>query len=121
MAAAAPGLLAVGAVFVTMTSLEVADYCEDKRELMKDADALDGTLTQFDNNQCALEAKRDVKIMMDEARRSSDVVIRNALDETAGYGESKWTQLKALSMRAMQTTEQAAEALWDAVKRPLVK
>ena len=45
LAAATVGTVAVVAA---MTTIEIADYCEEQKELQADLDILDGTSTEFD-------------------------------------------------------------------------
>jgi len=36
------------AVVAAMTTIEIADYCEEQKELQADLDILDGTSSEFD-------------------------------------------------------------------------
>jgi len=76
MAAATVGAVAV---IAAMTTIEVADYCEEQKELQADLDILNGTSTGFDLDQCIEQSGEDARAIYAEAK---DVVTSGELSST---------------------------------------
>jgi len=110
LAAATVGTVAVA---VAMASLEVDDYCEEKKELQDDANILYVTDVEFDIEQCIEEGKEDSKAILQELKESSVTAVSNAFDETMKYGGEKWAAIREACVDAFQTTGEAAGELWD--------
>lgn len=113
LAAATIGTVAVAAV---TTTLEVDDYCEDKKSLQEDANILYGTDTTFDLAQCIEEGKQDSKTIMAQVKNSSIEAVSSAFQVTTDYSYEKWALVKQASIRAIQSTGDTAEGLWDTVR-----
>ncbi len=118
LAAATIGAVAVA---VTMISLEVADYCEEKKEIQEDANLLNATQIEFNLEQCIEEGKEDSKAILSEMKNSSVLAISTAFSNTALYSGEKWAAVKEASVQALQSMGEASGGLWDAVKSWLTK
>lgn len=55
------------AVVGTLTYIELNEYCEEKKELLKEEDILYGQSTEFDFSQCMEEAKAESTQIAEEA------------------------------------------------------
>jgi hypothetical protein len=109
------------AVIVTMASLEVADYCEEKEDLQEDANILYGTLDKFDLAQCIEEGKKDSQSLLTQAMIASGSAVSNALESTARYSAEKWASIKKASLQALGSTGEYAAGFWDATKSLVVR
>lgn len=113
LAAATIGTIAV---VVTMTALEVEDYCEEKQELQEDENLLNGTQVEFDYKQCYEAGIEDTKFIYNELKNSSVKALSTAFNSTAQYSSTKWNAIKEAGMEAMQSSGTAASNLWDSTK-----
>jgi len=111
-AALAAATLGTVAVAITVASLEIADYCENKKELQEDYNILYDTNTVFDLNQCLDAGKKDSKAILDEVKNSTTAMLSDAMNVPAEYSSAKWHALKEASMQALNFTNSTAEALW---------
>ncbi len=118
LAAATIGTVAVA---VTATSIEVIDYCGEKKELQEDANILYETNTEFDYKQCLEEGKEDSKYILDEVMNNSISLVTNALNATSQYSSEKWDKLKEGSINIYSSTSEEAIDLWDSTKSWLLK
>ncbi len=118
VAAATIGAVAVAA---TMMTFEIADYCDDKKELQEDANLLNGTQTVFNYQQCLEEGKEDSKAILSELKNSSVSAVSNAFSNTAQYSVEKWAAVKDAAVQALQSVGDASGGLWDSVKSWLTK
>jgi len=78
-AALAAATLGTVAVAITVASLEIADYCENKKELQEDYNILYGTNRAFDLNQCLDAGKKN----------STTAILSNAMNAPAEYSSEK--------------------------------
>jgi hypothetical protein len=104
------------AVVVTVASIEVADYCEEKKSLQEDANILYGTKNEFDFNHCLEEAKEESKIMLEEIKLSTEEAITTAMDSTVEYSNEQWLAVKQASASAIKSSEIATSELWYSLK-----
>lgn len=102
------------AVAVTMISLEVADYCEEKQQLQEDANILYGTQTEFDLQQCIEGGKEDSRRLFNQPKNSSVKAVRNVFTSKADFSADRWAAIKEANIQALQTTGKAASSVWDA-------
>ncbi|HKJ76118.1 MAG TPA: hypothetical protein VKA64_02855 [Gammaproteobacteria bacterium] len=80
--AVAAATIGTVAVAITMTTMEVNDYCDEKRELQKEANILYGEDVAFDWEQCYEEGKEDAKMILADAKGTAARRIYSVL----GYG-----------------------------------
>lgn len=109
------------AVAVTMTSLEVADYCEDKEQLWEDENILNGTKIEFDMGKCLEEAKEESKVILKELKDSSTAAVSKAFDGTVEFSAEKWAAIKEIGLKGFQSTGNAAVTAWDMAKSLIVQ
>jgi len=105
------------AVVVTMASIEVTDYCEDKKSLQEDANILYGTEDEFDFDRCLEEGKEESKIMIDEIKLSTMESVNAAMDSTVEYSNEQWLAIKEASAKAYESSEVATNELWNSLKQ----
>ena len=98
LAAVTMGTFAVAGV---MTSMEISDYCEQKRTLQDDANLLYGTDVAFDFERCLYESADDAKAIIDEATDTVTTKISNAFASTVNYGSRVWANIKAATNNAI--------------------
>lgn len=96
LAAATIGTVAVA---LTLTSLEIADYCEEKQALQDDENLLYGSSIEFDLEQCFVEAEEESKAILIALKNSSVSVVAEAFSGT------------------LTASGVAAEAWWEEIKR----
>lgn len=104
------------AVVVTVASIEVADFCEEKKSLQEDANILYGTKDEFDFDNCLEEGKQDSKIMLDEIKDSTIASANEAIDSTIEYSNEQWLAVKEASAKAFKSSEIATSELWFSLK-----
>jgi hypothetical protein len=104
------------AVVVTVASIEVADYCEEKKSLQEDYNILYGTKDEFDFNYCLEEGKEESKIMLEEIKLSTAEAVSTAMDSTVEYSNEQWLAVKQASASAIKSTEIATSELWYSLK-----
>jgi hypothetical protein len=104
------------AVVVTVASIEVADYCEDKKSLQEDSNILYGTNHEFDFDHCLEEAKEESKIILDEIKLSMIESVNTAMDTTIEYSNEQWLAIKEASAQAFKSSEIATNELWFSLK-----
>lgn len=118
LAAATIGMVAV---VVTMTTLEVADYCDEKRILREEADILYGTDTGFDLERCIEEGGEDTKAILAELKDSSTEAVSDAMNSATRYGGEKWAAIKTAGVEALDSMGEASGELWDAARMWVVE
>jgi len=79
VAAATVGTVAVA---VAMVKLEIDDYCEDKKQLQDDDNALYSTNIEFNLSQCITEANADSKVIYSEAKEAVRAAASKAVQVT---------------------------------------
>ena len=104
------------AVVVTVASIEVADYCEDKKSLQEDFNILYEENHEFDFDQCLKEGKEESKIMLEEVKLSTAEAVTTAMDSTVEYSNEQWLAVKQASASAIKSTEIATSELWYSLK-----
>ena len=114
--ALAASTIGTAAVVVTMVGLEVADYCEEKRELMVDEGILNGSAVSFDFEQCLEEGKAEAEGLVEELEESSLQAASSAIDATSEYGRMKWSALKRAYAEAIESATSASYDMWDAIQ-----
>lgn len=107
--------ITVGAsgVAIAVGALEIADYCEEKGDLVKDANILYGRQDEFDLKYCAEEAKHDVEAMWSEAHGSTDAAVDRAVEKAAKYARENWESLKSAIGEVSQPTAEMLNNLWN--------
>lgn len=104
------------AVVVTVASIEVTDYCEEKKSLQEDANILYGTKDEFDFDNCLEEGKQESKIILDEIKDSTIASANEAIDSTIEYSNEQWLAVKQASAKAYKSSEIATNELWFSLK-----
>jgi len=104
------------AVVVTVASIEVADYCEEKKSLQEDYNILYETTAEFDFDQCIKEGKEESKIVLDEIKNSTISSANAAIDSTVEYSNEQWLAIKEASAKAYKSSEMATNELWFSLK-----
>jgi len=104
------------AVIVTVASIEVADYCEEKKSLQEDYNILYETTGEFDFDQCLKEGKEESKIVLDEIKNSTISSANAAIDSTVEYSNEQWLAIKEASANAYKSSEIATNELWFSLK-----
>lgn len=99
-------------VVIAVTAVEIADYCEEKRELVADAMILYGTDDEFNFLACVNEAKDDVAIIWDEASDATVSAVSKAVDSSAQYGMAHWESIKDASQQAYQSSSTLLLNTW---------
>ncbi len=118
LAAATVGTVAVA---LTMTSLEVSDYCEEKQVLQEDDNILYGTQIEFDLEECIEEGKEESKVILSQLKNSSVKAVSSAFNSTVQYSAENWAAIKKACLQALQSKGEAAADLWDTAKSWLMK
>jgi len=113
-AAIAAATVGTVAVAVTVTGLEVADYCDEQQQLREEYDILYGTNSEFDYAQCFEEGKQELTSLLSGVKDSSITVISDAWKNTAQYSTEKWANIKESSLQALESTDEASTGMWDA-------
>ena len=104
------------AVVVTVASIEVADYCEEKKSLQEDYNILYGTKQEFDFNHCLEEGKNESKMMLEEIKLSTTEAVNSAMSSTVEYSNEKWLAIKEASAEVFKSSEIATNELWSSLK-----
>ena len=110
LAAATVGTVAVVAA---MTTIEIADYCEEQKELQADLDILDGTSTEYDLDKCIEQSGEHAKAIYAEAKSAVTSAAADALDSTKNYSQALWTDIKAATNDAIDYTDGRFSELWE--------
>lgn len=110
LAAATIGTVAVA---MTVTSLEIADYCEQKEALQEDENILYGSAIEFDLEQCFEEGAEESKAILSELQRSSVSAVADAFAAASDYSAAIWLAIKQAGMQALSSGTAAAEGWWD--------
>ncbi|MFK5984367.1 MAG: hypothetical protein QM479_02930 [Pseudomonadota bacterium] len=113
LAAATIGTVAVA---ITVTSIEIIDYCGEKQELQKEANILYKTNTEFNFKQCLEEGKDDSKHTLDEVMKNSAFLFTNVLNSSSNYSSEKWNTIKEASIKIYGSTNEEVIDLWEATK-----
>jgi len=96
--ALAAATLGTVAVALTLTSLELADYCEEKQALQDDENLLYGRSIEFDFEQCFVEAEEESKAILMELKNSSfsavAEVFSGTLNASGVAAEAWWGEIK---------------------------
>ena len=101
------------AVAAVMTSMEISDYCDQKRALREDANMLYGTDVEFDLEQCLDESADDAKAIIAEATDAVATKVSDAFDFTADYSNEVWADIKSAARSAIAYTDTAFTNLWN--------
>ncbi|MEH6823724.1 MAG: hypothetical protein V7629_07455 [Motiliproteus sp.] len=109
------------AVVMTVTSLEVADYCEAKRVLQEDENLLYATAVEFDLEQCFEEGKEESKAILTELKNSSISAVSDAFSGTSEYSEEVWSAIRQAGLHGLYSGSAAVEAWWDDARRWLAE
>ena len=104
------------AVVVTVASIEVADYCEEKKSLQEDYNILYETKQEFDFNHCLEEGKNESKMMLEEIKLSTTEAVNSAMSSTVEYSNEKWLAIKEASGEVFKSSEIATNELWSSLK-----
>lgn len=118
LAAATIGTVAVA---MTVASLEVSDYCEEKETLQDDENLLYGSAIEFDLEQCFEEGKVESKAILTELKHSSARTVSDAFSGTSEYSAELWSAIRQAGLHALYSGSAAAEAWWDDAKRWLAE
>ena len=110
LAAATIGTVAVA---VAMTSMEIADYCSEKKDLQEEANVLHGTNVEFDTEQCVEESKDDAEALLTEAKTAVTSSVSDAFESTAHYSKELWASAKTATGHAYDSTSFALGKMWD--------
>lgn len=110
LAAATIGTVAVA---VAMTSMEIADYCSEKKDLQEEANILHGTNEKFDTEQCVEESKDDAEALLTEAKAAVTSSVSDAFESTAHYSRELWASAKSATAHAYDSTSFALGKMWD--------
>ncbi len=110
---AAAATIGTIAVAVTMVSLEVADYCEDKKELQEDENIIFGTNKKFEFQQCIDEAEEDSKTILDEVKNDAIKMGSKAFEATKAFGAKQLKSASDYTLRVFEFYDNATDNLWD--------
>ncbi|MBQ0724479.1 MAG: hypothetical protein KBT50_01700 [Cycloclasticus sp.] len=113
LAAATIGTVAVA---ITMVSLEVSDYCEQKKSLHEDETILYATDSTFDFDQCIHDGQEDSKRLWQQVMESTNNSVNQALNAPIELSDQAWLGIKQAFQRAINTTNQASNDLWESTQ-----
>lgn len=113
LAAATVGTVAVA---VAMTSMEISDFCEQKKDLQKDANLLYGTNVAFDLERCIEESQGDARAILSEATDTVTQTVGDAFDKTGEYSREAWANVKQATGDALDSTSKALSDIWESAK-----
>jgi hypothetical protein len=111
-----PGV-AVVAVAIVSTGLEVSHYCDQQRELQSDSNILDGTNIDFDTKQCLEAAKEDAKAIWEEVKKLSTDGLTSAVKEPSKFSEEIMDRVR----KALESAGGTASEVWDEIHVWLTK
>ncbi|MFT6915828.1 MAG: hypothetical protein ACJAWL_002138 [Motiliproteus sp.] len=97
------------AVVLTVTSLEVAAYCEEKKALQEDENLLYGRALEFDLQQCYEEGKQETQAILAELKGSAASAVANAFRDTSQFGAELWSAIEEAVRHRLYTTGPEAE------------
>lgn len=113
LAAATIGTVAVA---ITMVSLEVSDYCEQKKSLHEDENILYTTDSTFDFDQCINDGQEDSKRLWQQVMDTTSNSVNQALNAPIELSDQAWLDIKRAFQHALDTTNQANNDLWDSTQ-----
>lgn len=114
--AIAAGTIGTAGVIFTIAGLEVYDYCEDKRELLKDENILFDTNKKFDYKTCLDEATKDSKKIIILIKESSSEAIKSSWNETKDISQEQWQLFKKEFDDILQKTKGFNKEQWQNIK-----
>lgn len=104
------------AVVLTVTSLEVMDYCDEKRELLEEENILFGTHRKFDYDSCLQEGREESKKIMESVRSDVSIAVKETWRDTKKYSNEKWDEIRRSTLDALDSTAASAGDLWDSLR-----
>ena len=99
--ALAAAIVGTVAVVAAMTTIEIANYCDEKRALQEEANLLYGANIEFDLEQCLDESEEDAKEIIAEATGVVTTKVSDAFDTTERYVKELWANIKAGAISTM--------------------
>lgn len=104
------------AVVLTVASLEVVDYCDEKKELLDEENILYGTGNTFDYDACLTEGKEESRKIIESVKNDLSTTVTSAWEDTRKFSNEKWEEIKISSMDALSSTAESAGELWDSLR-----
>jgi len=111
--ALAAATIGTAAVAIAMTSIEIADYRDEKKDLQEEANILDDTNIEFNFEQCIEESKDDAKAILSQAKTTVSSRVSNAFESTERYSKELWASVKAATNNAIDYTDSAFTHVWN--------
>jgi len=92
--AVAASTIGTAAVVLTVASLEVADYCDQKQALLDDENILYDHHSIFDYKQCMTQGQEESVLIIDEAQAEISRFASNALEDTKQFNKDLWDKFQ---------------------------
>jgi hypothetical protein len=86
-------MMAVVAVAMVATGLEVSHYCDQQSELQGDFNVLYGSDIAFDEEQCFEASKNDAKAIWEEVKESSNGAVASAMKGSSKFRDEAMDQI----------------------------
>ncbi len=110
--AVAAATVGTAAVVVTVATLEAHEYCDDKRELLKDENLLYQNEKEFDYEYCLEEAKNDSQQIVMDIMEEAPKIVSAAWGKTKDLSDNAWVNTKDFSSNAWESTKSAGSSAW---------
>ena len=107
--------IGTAAVVITVMSLEMLDYCDDKKELQDNENILFNKTNSFNYSECMKEAQKDSSAMILSAKQAFPKMVANSWDSTKNISGSAWEATKATSVQAWLSTKTIGSDTWHSV------
>ncbi|MFT5720498.1 MAG: hypothetical protein ACI9W6_000794 [Motiliproteus sp.] len=100
--ALAAATLGTVAVVLTVSSLEVAAYCDEEKVLQEDENLLYGSAVEFDLQQCYEEGKQEAQVILAELKHSAVSTVADAVSDASVLSAELWSEIKQAVMRRLE-------------------
>jgi hypothetical protein len=104
--------VAVVAVAIVATALEVSDYCDEQGELHGESNVLYGTDIAFDTKGCLEASKDDARAIWEEVKKSSTSGLTSALEESSRFTDNVTERIR----KALTSAGGTASEVWAQVR-----
>lgn len=111
--------LGAPAVALTLTGLELSDYCDEQQQLAEEADLLNGTRTEFDFQRCLEQAGEQTGAILAEAGRLAMARAEAAWQDSLEAGRAHWAEAMTGLEQAARAAREQADQLWDQLRELL--
>lgn len=105
------------AVVLVVSSLEVIDYCDEKRELLAEQDLLFDTNSEFDYQICLKEAGADSGRVAEEIKNSASSSVQEAWGDAKDYSDKKWNEITNSLDSMYDSTSTSTRNFWDSMTK----